>query len=406
MIVEQQLGTVVGGVDTHANFHVAAAIDAVTGRVLGDKQFGADPTGYRQLREWLTGFGDLSVVGVEGTGSYGAGLSRDLVASGIEVVEVDRPNRQARYRDGKDDNLDAIEAAKAVLSGRATGRPKSGDGTAEAIRVIEVVCHSATKDRTRAINQFKAILVSSPASLRTSMARIGFGEQLSRARRFRTLDTNIVTASTRTALRHLARRIEFLDTQIGELETQMSALAAQVAPALLGLVGVGPHVAARLIATAGDNVDRNKSESAFAKICGVSPIPASSGNTRRHRLNRGGDRRANNALYTIVLVRMRYDERTKTYVQRRTAEGKTKKEIIRCLKRYVAREVYNTLTNPPTDIPTGAQLRTLRNEAGQTLAHLAFQAGVEPMRISRLERGLDHNNQLARKLSKLLTQTS
>lgn len=405
-MMPEQLPDVIGGVDTHGEFHVAAVIDAATGRTIGAERFGASPAGYRELHRWLGAAGRIISVGVEGTGAFGAGLCRHLVASGVQVVEVDRPNRQARYRNGKDDTLDAVEAARAVLSGRATGRPKTGTGHAEAIRVVELTCHSATKDRTRAINQFKAALVTAPESLRASMTKLGFAAQLKRARRFRDFGDDIVERNTRVALKHLAQRIQFLDGQITDLEQRMIELAAQTAPALLGLAGVGPHVAAQILAAVGDNPERIQSEAAFAKICGACPIPASSGNIERHRLNRGGDRRANNALHTIVLVRMRHDPRTRAYVERRTSEGKTRKEIIRCLKRFVAREIYQILTDPPAEIPTGAELRRQRNQLGWPLTKVAYELGTEPIRISRLERQLDYNNDLATRMHDLIKDAS
>jgi hypothetical protein len=289
-----------------------------------------------------------------------------------------------------------------VLSGRATGIPKRGDGPVEAIRALDVVCHGATKDRTRAINQFKALLVTAPAELRERLDARSLGRQLDAARRFRSDGDDAVETHLRFALKQLARKIAFLDDQIAELETRMNDLAGSAAPALAGVFGVGPHVAAQLLATVGDNPDRLGSEAAFAKLCGACPIPASSGKTQRHRLNRGGDRRANHALYTIVVVRLRHDPRTRRYAERRQAEGKTRAEILRCLKRFVAREVYQAITNPPDDLPTGHEIRQRRLQAGITLIALAAALGTAPIRLSRLERGLDFNTDLAHRARRWL----
>lgn len=353
---------------------------------------------------WLESHGRVSRVGCESTGSYGAGLCRFLTGEGIEVIEVDRPDRKTRRFDGKSDPIDAEAAARAVLAGTATGIPKSRDGLVEAIRVLEVTHHSAVKSRTQAINQFHALVVSAPTGVRARLRGQSFRNQLCRARRFSDAHDDAVEAMTRLALRELARRISDLDAQIVRLEARLLPLAAQASPALMGLKGVGPHVAAQLLAATGDNPDRLASEAAFAKLCGVCPLPASSGKTAgRHRLNRGGDRRANRALHTIVLVRMRHDAATRAYVTRRIAEGKTTKEIMRCLKRFVAREVFHAIVHPPVDLPTGAELRHLRTEHGLTLTVVANQVGTFPTHLSEIERGLCHDTHLARQVHAWLT---
>lgn len=395
---------VTGGVDTHADVHVAAAVDSATGRDLGAASFPTTAAGYAALLEWLAGLGGIDRVGVESTGSWGAGLARHLAAGGVEVIEVDRPDRKARRFDGKSDPVDALAAARAVLSGRATGIPKSKDGLVEAIRALEVVHHGAVKDRTRAINQFKALLVTAPEPLRHKLRGLSFADQLARARRFNDGHDDPVECQARWALKELARRIGFLDEQTARLDVRIAELAGRASPALIGLNGVGPHVAAKLLASVGDNPGRLRSEAAFAKLCGACPVPASSGKTTRHRLNRGGDRRANNALFTIVLVRMRYDPVTRAYVARRTAQGKSSKEIIRCLKRFVAREVYQAITNPPVDLPAGDELRRLRNERGSSLATVAGAIGTTPLRLSEIERGLTHDTRRARAARDWLTQ--
>lgn len=396
---------VTGGVDTHGDFHVAGLVESGTSRQIADATFPAKMSGYEALLAWMNEHGHVDEVGVESTGSYGAGLTRFLCDAGVRVIEVDRPDRKTRHFDGKTDTIDAYAAARAVVSGQADGLPKSRDGLAEAIRPIEVVCHAASKDRTRAINQFKALLITAPAAVRERMKRETFRRQLELARRFRTNQPDPVEANVRVALKQLARRIEFLDQQISELEQQLTALCAEANQALLGAFGVGPHNAAQLLAAVGDNPERIRDEAAFAKLCGVCPMPASSGKTNRHRLNRGGDRRANNALYTIVVVRMRYDTRTRDYVQRRTEQGKTPPEIIRCLKRYVAREIYQLLTNPP-QIPSGPSIRQQREAAGVSLTHLAAQLDLHPTRLSRLERQIDHHNTIAQQAQTWLTNNT
>ncbi|WP_079063249.1 IS110 family RNA-guided transposase [Peterkaempfera griseoplana] len=347
---------ITGGVDTHGLTHHAAVVDQV-GRHLADREFPATINGYRELLAWMRCHGALAAVGVEGTGAYGAELARVLTAAGVTVVDVDRPDRKTRRMKGKSDPIDAYAAATAVVSGRATGVPKSRDGVVEAVRVLRVARRSAVKARTQAMNQVRGLLVSAPAVLREQVAG------LERTVLIRTLarlrpgeDLSGPLAATRAALRRLARRHQALDEEIAELDAEIGPLVRQAAPALLELFGVGPETAGQLLASAGDNPERMRSEAAFAHLAGVAPIPASSGRTHRHRLNRGGDRAANNALHTIVLVRMRFDPRTRAYVERRTKEGLSKKDIMRCLKRFVAREVYRALTTTPTGQVAGNNL--------------------------------------------------
>lgn len=345
-------GEITGGVDTHGLTHHAAVIDSV-GRHLADQEFPATSSGYRDLLDWMRACGTVIAVGVEGTGAYGAELARVLTAAGVAVIDVDRPDRKTRRMKGKSDPIDAYAAATAVLSGRATGMPKSRDGAVEAIRVLRAARRSAVKARTQAMNQIRGLLVSAPAMVREQTTG------LNRAALIRTLarlrpdgDLSCPLAATRASLRRLARRHQAMDTEIAELDAELAPLTRQAAPALLEMYGVGPDTAGQLLTSAGDNPERMRSEAAFAHLTGVAPIPASSGRTHRHRLNRGGDRAANNALHTIALVRMRHDQRTRAYVQRRTTEGLSKKDIIRCLKRYVAREVYHALTSTPTEQTT------------------------------------------------------
>lgn len=341
-IMTDQPLEVIAGVDTHGQTHHAAVIDRL-GRHLADQEFTATGTGYRQLMAWLGSHGSVAAVGVEGTGAYGAELARVLAQAGFTVTEVDRPDRKMRRLKGKSDSIDAYAAATAVASGRATGLPKTRDGIVEAIRALRVPRRSAVKARTQAINQTRQLLVTAPEALRAQLRGLSAAQLASTCARLRPEDLTGPMGATKAALRSLGRRILALDEEIADLDAELRTLTSQAAPALITRMGVGPDVAGQLLATAGDNPDRLRSEAAFAHLCGVAPIPASSGRRDRHRLNRGGDRAANHALHTIALSRMRWDPRTRTYVQRRTEQGLSKKEILRCLKRHIAREIYRVL---------------------------------------------------------------
>lgn len=384
---------VTGGVDTHSRVHVAAVVDGV-GRILGTQSFPASLSGYRRLLRWLQRHGNVISVGIEGTGSYGVGLSRFLASEGIDVVEVNRPNRQTRRRRGKSDTVDAEAAARAALNGEASAAPKSSDGPVESVRVLRLARRSAIKARTQAANQIRDLVVTAPDGLRSRLEDLDTDARVPVCARFRTGDVSDPAEATKSALRTLARRHQDLTDEVHALDAQIARLCAEINPALLAARGIGPEVAATLLVSAGDNPHRMRSESAFAALCGASPVEASSGKVTRHRLNSGGDRDANNALWRIVIVRMSSDERTKAYVARRTLEGKSKKEIIRCLKRHVAREVFRLLTNPPPVI-TGHDLRAERLDAGLTLATAAEALGTWPIRLSELERGLTHDAELA-----------
>jgi transposase len=338
---------VIGGVDTHGRSHHGAVIDAATGRLLGDREFAATAAGYRELLAWLASSGRVRAVGVEGTGSYGAGLFRYLASQGVAVIEVGRPSRRERRLQGKSDPLDAIAAARAVLAETATAIPKSRSGPVEAIRLIRTTRTSAVKARQAAINQMHGLLVSAPEELRQSLAGARRAALVTRCARLRADQARVAdpAVAARIALRALASRVQALDAEITSADAQLAQLVSRAAPATLAVSGAGPETAAQLLTTAGDNPHRLHSEAALARLCGAAPIPASSGNITRHRLHRGGDRAANRALYLIVLNRLRWHAPTRAYVQRRTAEGKTKKEIIRCLKRALIRELYTTLTS-------------------------------------------------------------
>jgi transposase len=357
-MTQQAAQQVIGGVDTHGLTHHAAVIDAVLGRRLADKEFPATAAGYRGLASWLTGHGEVVAVGVEGTGAYGAGLARHLAEVGLVVVEVDRPDRRMRRAKGKTDPIDAYAAAAAVASGRAAGAPKSRTGAVEAIRMLRVARASAVKSRTQAMNQIRMLLITAPASLREQVAGLGPAALIGTLARLRP-GAGLATplAAAKFALRRLARRWQWLDEEVDELDGQIAPLVAATAPALLDLFGIGPEVAGQLLITAGDNPERMRSQASFARLAGAAPLPASSGRTQRHRLNRGGDRAANHALHRIALVRMRHHEPTRAYVARRTSEGLSKMEILRCLKRFIAREVFRALMTPlPAQThPTGPQ---------------------------------------------------
>jgi transposase len=349
---------VILGVDTHLDFHVAVAVDHL-GRRLGESSVQATAKGYEGLLCWAEGFGPLRCAVVEGTSSYGAGLARHLKSQGIEVLEVERPERRrpsSRRNLQKSDSSDAEAAARAVLAGETSGVPKSGDGTVEMIRALRAARRSAVKARTQAANQLQGLRVTAPEQLRHRLRTLSTKELISVAARFRLGGDGPgdVPTATKFALRSVARRYETLSSEIDELEAHLDRLVGQVAPGLVSLPGIGTDSAATLLIVAGDNPQRLGSEASFANLCGVAPIEASSGKVVRHRLNRGGNREANRALYMICLARMRRDRRTKEYVARRTAEGKSKREIIRCLKRYLAREVYRVLvTCGARSSPTG-----------------------------------------------------
>jgi transposase len=342
---------VIGGVDTHARTHHGAAIDAQTGKLLGDQEFPATTHGYAQLLGWLRSFGVVVKVGVEGTGSYGAGLFRHLDAEDVLVIEVARANRQARRLHGKSDPIDAINAARAVLAETAITIPKPRDGAVEAIRLIRTTRRSAVKARRGAINQMHGLLFGAPDELRHTLAGLNRAALVQRCTRLRpdphgSLNDPGVVA--KMMLRRLARRIQALDTEIAEADDQLAELIQAVGPTLLQVFGAGTEAAGQLLTTAGQNPHRLHSEASLARLCGVAPIPASSGNTTRHRLHRGGDRQANSVIHMIVISRLRWHPPTKAYLERRTTEGKTKKEIIRCLKRAIIRELYTALK---TDLP-------------------------------------------------------
>ena len=402
-MTQQHRPGVFGGVDTHKHTHVAAAVDGA-GRVLGTAAFGADAAGYAELLGWLRGCGSVERVGVEGTGSYGAGLARCLAQAGVDVVDVNRPNRQLRRRRGKTDTVDAQAAALAALSGSAAVVPKSADGCVEAIRVLSVARRSAVKARTVAANQIGAVVVTAPEQVKDRLRALNTARTVEACARLRPgAGCDPVLAAAKQALRCLARRHQALTAEIKHLDTELRRLCERANPALLSACGVGAETAASLLVAAGDNPERMHSEASFAALCGTSPVEASSGRTVRHRLNRGGNRCANNALWRIAMVRLRFDERSIAYAARLTAQGKTRREILRCLKRHIAREVYKLITDPP-DVVHGADLRRQRTQRRLTINQTAQALGAAPARISALERGAIHNRDLAERYQRYLAQ--
>jgi transposase len=317
-------GSVTGGVDTHLDTHVAAAVDHLGG-LLATASFPTTATGYRRLLTWLRSFGHLA-------------------DNEITVIEVARPNRQVRRRHGKSDVVDAIAAARAVLSGQATGAPKAHNGPVEALRLLKIVQRSANKARTQAVNQLRDIVATAPDELRSKLRTLKTPELISTCAAFRVRsDDDTLLTVTRLALRELAQRIQHLDEQLERTAVRLRRITNAVAPDLVAINGVGPDVAATILVSAGDNPHRLRNERSFAALAGVNPIQASSGKTNRHRLNRGGDRQLNAALWRIAMVRLRWDQRTRSHLERRVTDGKSKTEAIRCLKRYLARELFAAL---------------------------------------------------------------
>jgi transposase len=344
-------GDVVVGVDTHKDQHVAVALDGLGGRV-GQLEIDANNVGYGELVAWAEGLGRVRGWGIEGCGSYGIGLARFLRRHNHQPIEVSRPPRKGERRlSGKSDEIDAEHAAKEVLAGQRMITPKTADGQVEALRLVKIARDTAVKAHSSAIIALKAVLVTAPAELREQL------EPLS--------DFKLVTACAQLTsngpisdpaqavhhtLRSLAARWLDLHKEIKVHSAHLKAITREAVPEMVAAFGVGADIAAQMLITAGDNHERVRSEAAFAKLCGASPLPAGSGKTNgRHRLNRGGDRQANAALYRTVIVRMRWHEPTILYARRRTAEGLSKKEIIRCLKRYLVRELYQLL--PPLEEP-------------------------------------------------------
>lgn len=340
-------GDVIVGVDTHKNQHAGVTVDGLGGRI-DDLVITANDDGYQQLLDWARAQGRVVAFGVEGTGSYGIGLTRFLRRHGIKVIEVSRPPRKAERRlQGKSDTVDAEHAARQVLAGSATAVPKASDGDVEVLRLVKIARDTAVKAHTQAIITLKATLVTASDELRAELEPLTDFKLITACAAFE--EVGDLADDPDLAMRHvlgsLARRWLELHEEIKVHTRHLRQRTKAAAPQLVEAFGIGFDTAAELLVAAGDNTRRIRSEAAFAKLCGVCPIPASSGKTNRYRLNRGGNRQANAALYRAVIVRMRWHPPTIAYVERRTAEGLSKKDIIRCLKRYLAREAYALL--PP-----------------------------------------------------------
>ncbi|MDV6307883.1 MULTISPECIES: IS110 family transposase [Gordonia] len=344
---------VVLGVDTHQRTHHAAIV-AADGRPLADREFPTTAAGYTEMWQWACGFGRIEYAAVESSASYGAGLTRMLTDQGVAVIEVNAPDLPRRYAHGKTDQLDAYAAAMAVITGRATAVAKDTRGTVESVRMLTVTRTSAVEEATRIGNQIRDLCTTAPVEFadqarqaRTITARAAFIAGLPVPADQD--DLSGPAAAFVRAARSLLERHRLAQREVCSLTRELERLLATVVPTLLSRPQIGPVTAARLVITAGDNVERMRTEATFAKLVGAAPLPASSGKTSRHRLNRGGDRQANSALHMIAVGRMKSHAPTRAYVERRSAEHKTKKDIIRCLKRYIAREVFRDLT---TDLGT------------------------------------------------------
>jgi transposase len=333
---------VIGGVDTHKDNHVAAIVDEA-GRILGTNSFPNHAKGFRQLRVWMSGFGVIDRVGIEGTGSYGAGLSRHFARAGVEVLEVCRHDRQRRRMKGKSDTVDAEAAARAALARDMVAVPKSGTGSVEAIRALHVPRNSAMKARTQVANQIHTLIDTAPDQLREQLIGRKIPVLVAEMARWRPGAPTDPTSAHRYSLHSLARRWQALTDELADLDGHLTELVNETAPELIAVHGVGVETAVTLLIAGGDNPERLSHERSFAALCGVSPVDRSSGRQRNHSLNRGGNRDANRALWRIALVRMSCDPATRAYVERRTSEGLPKKAIIRCLKRYIAREIFPIL---------------------------------------------------------------
>ena len=335
---------VIAGVDTHQRTHHAAVIDQ-DGRLLGEREFPASRAGYAALIAWTSSHGPVVAVGVESTGSYGAGLAMALLVAGVEVFEVDRPEKTTRARRGKSDAIDAESAARQVLAGTVTGRPKIKTGIVESIRAVKIPRDSAVKDRTRAYSQLRDLATTAPDELREELLPLSGKARVKKAATYRPDSSRLgdPTQATKRALKTLSARIRALDAEIAEADKVLATLTAQAVPTLLAMPQVGVQSAAQLAITAGQNIDRMRSEAAFAKLCGVAPIPASSGKITRMRLSRGGDRQANSALYMVIIGRLKNHQPTRDYRERRAREHTNDADTIRSLKRYLARSTYQAL---------------------------------------------------------------
>lgn len=378
---------VVAGIDTHKKEHALCLLDEL-GRKVFEGFFPADEQGYRELADTIGNPAECLVVGVECTMSYGAGLTRLLTSLGFNVVEVLHPEKKRRRRgSNKNDLEDAERAARTAIAGKHTSVPKAGDGWVEAIRALMVSRRLAVKTSTAAANAAHALMVSAPGRIREKYEGM-CTEAMMRSLARKNPSGDIVEENLYASLRQIASMWLESRKQADAALELIEQIMEENAPALTAMEGCGSLTAASLAIAAGDNPERMGSKDSFAALCGASPVEASSGDVKRHRLNQGGNRQANCALHLIVLSRMKHDDRTKAYVARRTAEGKSKKEIIRCLKRYVANEVYRALLNPmKAPEKRGAMIREMRKQLGLSQREAASMLLVSRTAISEIECG-------------------
>lgn len=388
----EQPTTIIAGVDTHTGIHTLALLD-MNGRVLSTNTFGADPDGYGHLIAMLGDPARCAGIGVEGTNSFGAALARRLQAADFPVYEVLRPKRGVRRKDGKSDPIDAIAAARSVLAGDGTSLPKSSDGWVEALRHLNAERSQPVTAMTTPANSTGGLPAAAPEPIREKYRGLRTETRMNRLASCRP-SGGLVAHSVLTALKGAAKAWRALKEQADPLEERMRSILDTNARPLLDIYRAGTITAATIAIVAGDNPERIRDEAAFAKLCGACPIPASSGKTNRHRLNRAGNRQGNMALHRIAIVRLGYHQPTRDYVAKKTREGKSKLEIIRCLKRHIAREAYKALiairnggAGRQTPQERGALLRRLRTSHGITQQQIGEALAVPSSRISEIERG-------------------
>lgn len=385
-------GEHVAGIDSHKDTIHLAVITA-TGLEVADHDFPTTTAGYRAAIAWLGEHGPIAAVGVEGTSSYGLGVTAALRRNGLTVVEVNRTRAAERRKQGKTDRLDAYRAARSVLSGEATTHPKNA--SIEPLRALTVTRRSANKALQATWRQIDCLLINASTALRDKyreVRRDKLVRLLAGSRPDQIHDA--ADATTMRALRSLARRHEFLQHELDDLDEQLDQLTTASNPGLRALHGVGPVTAAILLLTAGDNPQRLTTDASFAALCGTSPIPVSSGKTQRHRLSRGGDRQANWALHQIIKVRMSHDQRTRNYRDQRLEAGWTLAAVYRALKRALARQVFKALTGDCA-VPNYTDLRPARRAKNLTLTAAAEACSTWPARLSEIELGKKRNDDLA-----------
>lgn len=388
---DEEAFLVYAGIDTHKENHALCLVDQF-GRKISGEIYPANKEGYAMIAKAIGEPKNCGGVGIEGTMSYGSGIYKYLQSKGYKVFEILGPKvDRHKCGVGKSDLIDAERAAQMALKGQNIYSPKSADGWVEALRALHITRNTYVKITTSITNIVKSLLVTAPNDIRDEFASIKNVKNMMASLSEKREVEDVVEQALFSALQSLALTWIDANKKADELEEEMRVILEEHAPALLVIEGCGTLTSAQLAITAGDNPRRMKNKNAFAALCGVSPVPASTGDNgrpKRYRLNRGGDRHANCALYRIVKSRLAYDEQTKAYVEKRKSEGKTKKEIIRCLKRYVANEVYRALCNPK-EVPDwqGSKLRELRKSLGLTQADIASMLKVSRTKIGQIERG-------------------